>query len=77
MSADFRGGCWACGRTDVRKRPARGKQYHRHNCPHGVACTSGGPQGREGMNGPARGGPHYCPECVAAWGAYWRGRNAQ
>jgi hypothetical protein len=45
--------CWACGRTDVKKRP------------HGVPCTAGSRMGKEGMNGPARGGPCYCAACVA------------
>jgi hypothetical protein len=57
--------CWACGRTDVKKRPRAGKQFYPHRCPHGVPCTAGSRMGKEGMNGPARGGPCYCAACVA------------
>lgn len=72
---DFETGCLACGRTDVQKRPGRGKQRFPHKCPHGVSCITGSrlmPVG--GINGPARGGPHYCPDCVEAYSGYWRKR---
>lgn len=60
--------CWACGRVDVRKRPRHGKLFYRHACPHGVPCIAGQPRtGVGGMNGPARGGPCYCPACVEAY----------
>ena len=70
---DHQAGCWACGRLDVRRRPGRGKQFYAHRCPHGVPCTAGDRlAGKQGMNGPARGGPCYCAACVQAWAHAWR-----
>jgi len=59
--------CWSCGREDVRKRPQRGKLFFPHKCPHGVQCCAGSIMGITGMNGPARGGIYYCPQCVEAY----------
>lgn len=60
--------CWSCQRTDVRKRPRSGKRFYAHKCPHGVPCIAGHSlMGAGGFNGPARGGPCYCPQCVAAY----------
>lgn len=55
--------CWSCGRQDVKKR--LGKQYFPHKCPHGVPCVAGTTSGAQGMNGPAVGGPCYCPACCS------------
>jgi len=64
--------CIGCGRT-VAYRASRqyvvngGKPRVRHNCPHGVPCQFGSFFKGDGCNGPARAGPHYCPECWSAW----------
>jgi len=62
--------CQLCG-TKAKKRPifkegpAAGKLRYPHKCPHGVWCIAGAMLGGKlGMNHPARGGKHYCPECV-------------
>jgi hypothetical protein len=66
--------CPGCTRL-VAKRVRRGKAYHVHNCPHGVPCIFGRPGlGGHGMNGPARGGPYYCPACVIAYARH-KGRT--
>ena len=55
---DFRGGCWGCGRMDVKKRPNRGKLHYRHKCQHGANCVAGHPlAGIAGNNWPR------CAEC--------------
>lgn len=50
---DFFGGCWGCGRLDVKKRPRAGKLHYPHKCPHGIDCVAGDPlAGRAGNNWP-------------------------
>jgi hypothetical protein len=63
--------CQLCG-PKAKKRPRfkgdkaiGGKLRYPHKCPHGVPCIAGSMLGgKMGMNHPARGGKHYCPECV-------------